>query len=289
VINEKSPALAVAGEPLPLLVADKDLIGAGAIDVTATNLRTGQAAPFQLAESGGGRFAGSLRVLLPGQDGGPGVALTAQPGDEISITYANARNDAGAQETIEVRTLAARRVTVYEMDFERGTPDWFFPTNSDGTPNRWRVSNRRSISPTQSLYFGKQKKSRSFVPLASRGVAVPPQIDLRNLAKPQIELDYFFIGSLGGPNASGMFSGPDTMNLFVFNVRSSSAQPSLVITADFRPPADAFRHVSFELRFIENWLTGINFSFQASSADENRKRYEGLYIDNVKVTAASTQ
>ncbi|MEW6211468.1 MAG: M36 family metallopeptidase [Acidobacteriota bacterium] len=289
-INEKSPALAVAGEPLPIVVADKDMNGAGTVDVTATNLRTGQAITLQLTEqSAGGRFAGSLRVLLPGQDGGPGVALTAQPGDEISITYANARNDAGAQEILEARTLAARRITVYETDFERGISDWFLPTNSDGAPNRWRLTERRSVSATHGLYFGKQKKNRSFTPLASHGVAVPPQIDLRNLVKPSIELDYFFDGSPGGPNADGLFSGPDIMNLFVFNVRSSSAEPSLVVTVDFRPPAEAFRRVAFELRFIENWRTGINLSFLASSADEGRKKYEGFYIDNIRVTAASTQ
>lgn len=289
-INEKSPALAVAGEPLPVIVTDKDLTGVGTVDVTATNLRTGQAATLQLAEqSVSGRFAGDLRVALPGQDGGPGVALTIQPGDQISITYANQRNDAGAQETIEARTLAARRITVYESDFERGLADWFFPTNQDGTPNRWRETNRRSVSATHSLYFGKQKKNKSFTPLASRGVAVSPLLDLQNLAKPRIEFDYFFDGSPGGTAANGLFSGPDIMNLFAFNVRSSSAEPSLVITIDFRPPAEAFRRVSFELRFIENWRTALNLSFLASSADEGRKKYEGFYVDNMKVTAASTQ
>jgi hypothetical protein len=289
-INEKSPALAIAGEPLPVIVADKDLTAATSVDVTATNLRTGQAITIQLAQQGAsGRFAGSLRVILPGQDGGPGVALTAQPGDQISITYANARNDAGAQETIEARTVAARRITVYENDFERGLADWFFSTNQDGAPNRWRESNRRSVSATRSLYFGKQKKNKSFVPLASHGVAVSSIIDLQNLVKPRIEFDYFFDGSLGGLTSDNRQSGPDAMSMLAFNVRSSAAEPSLVITVDFRPPADSFQRVMFELRFIENRRTALNLVFQASSADEGRKKYEGFYLDNMRVTAASTQ
>jgi hypothetical protein len=290
-INDRLPAPAVAGEVLPIVVADRDLTAATSVETKVMNLRTGESLMLQLGQRrASGRFEGLLRVLMPGQDGGPGAALTVQPGDEISITYTNERNDAGTQEAVEVRTVAARRVVVYESTFEQGVSDWFFATNSDGSPNRWRLTDRRSVSPAQALYFGKQKQSRSFTPLGSRGVAVPPQIDLRNLSKPRFEFDFYFNGSPGGPTSTGTTSGPDTMTALGFNVRTTAEEPSLVAAFDIRPQSDTvFRHVVIDLRFTENRRAGINLQFVASSADEKRKKYEGFYLDNFRVTAASTQ
>ncbi len=286
VINEKSPAPAVGGETLPLIVADRDLTATDSVGVKATNLRTGQELQIQLArQASDGRFAGGLLVLLPGQDGGPGAALTALPDDQISITYANERNDAGEQETMEVKTTVGRRVTVYEIDFEGGAPGWGFGINTDGSPNRWHLTERRAASATHSFYFGKEKRNKSFTPVGSFGSIAPPIIEMRGLVKPRLEFDYFFIGSPGTVSSQS-----DRLGILGFNVRTSTQEPSLSVTFDIRPPSEAaFLRAMVDLRFIENRRASLIFSFNASVAQENRKKYEGIYLDNLRVTAVSTE
>jgi hypothetical protein len=43
-----------------------------------------------------------------------------------------------------------------------------------------------------------------------------------------------------------------------------------------------------DLRFIGRQQAYLNFAFAASKADIARKRLEGFYLDNVRVTAIST-
>jgi len=252
--------------------------------VRAVNLATQQEAVFTLGRESAGRFAGPLRLLVPGQDGGPGSALAATPGDVIAITYQNLRNEAGNAETIEVRATAARRITVYSEDFERGASDWVFAKNTDGSPNWWHATQRKGADSSSSLYFAKEKVGKSFTLQSSRGTAAPPTMDFQSLLRPRIEFDYLFAGYVGtaGP--------PDALTITAVNQTASSAQPTLPVIFDVRPSTQSvFDHAIMDLRPVETWRAGISFSFLASSADVKRKKLEGCYLDNVRVTALSTR
>jgi fungalysin metallopeptidase (M36) len=287
IINDKPATPAVIGELLPLVVVDRD-ITAASVDVRATNLRTGDTAAITLQQTSAGRFAGSLRTLFPGQEGGPGVALAAQPGDAISIIYANARNEAGVPETIEVQTVAGRRVEVYATDLESGVAGWTLT-------NLWHLTERRSASATHSLYFAKQKgvnEAKSFTPGGTNGSAISPGSDLRNLTGARLEFDYAFVGAMfGQTNLSGDVFTVNARNYpFIGTFPLTAEDPRLQIFFDLRPDSTAvFRHASIDLRFLGSRSAYLSLNFSASTADIARKKLEGLYVDNIRVTAVSTK
>lgn len=288
IINDKPSTLAVIGELLPLVVVDRDLTSSS-IDVLTTNSRTGATASFTLASGSPGRYAGTLRCLFPGQDGGPGAALAVEPGDPISVAYSNARNEAGKAEIIEVRTLAGRRVQVYAADFEQGAADW-------SLTSFWHLTERRAAGGTHSLYFAKQKgvnEAKSFAPFGSTGSAFSPAADLQGLSGGRLEFDYAFVSFLPGvPTGSDgdwfrlsaqnfPFTGPSTLSV---------EDPRLFVTFDLRGESGALFHpVSIDLRFLGSGSAYLGLSFTASTDDFVRKKLEGFYIDNIRVTAVSTK
>ena len=286
-LNDKPPAPAPIGgsESLRLIVIDRDLMDAQSAEVRATNVATSQEAVFTLSRDSAGRFSGGLRLLSPGEDGGPSAALAAMPGDVISIKYQNARNAAGAAETVEARTTAARRVTVYMQDFEQGAADWTFTSSADGTPNWWHLSQRQGAgSSTSSLCFAKEKKSKSFTLRSSRGGTAPPVVDFQSLLRPRAEFDYLFVGYTGAAGS------PDQLSVTAVNLTNSSAQPQLPVIFDVRPSNESsFYHATIDLRPVESWRAFVSFTFLASSADVKRKKLEGFYLDNFRVTALSTR
>jgi hypothetical protein len=287
IIDEKPPTRAVIGELLPLVVVDRD-VTAASVEVRAANLRTGETVVITLLQTSPGRFAGSLRCLFPGQDGGPGLALAAQPGDVISIRYANAGNEAGVPETIEVQTVAGRRVEVYAANFEAAISDWTLT-------NLWHVTERRSASATHSLYFAKQKglnEAKSFTPAGSNGSAYTPGSDLRNLTGARLEFDYVFLGAIVGDqtNLSGDVFTLSARNYpFIGTFPLTAEDPRLLVFFDLRPDSSAvFHQASVDLRFLESHSAYLALSFSAATADIPRKKLEGFYVDNIRVTAVST-
>src|SRR6185295_13353822 len=140
-------------------------------------------------------FSATLPVLPPQADGGPALRITAEAGDELVFSYANARDDTGQPEMVETRALAGRRVTLYAIDFEQDAPGWTLTSN-------WHLTTRRAAGASQSLYFAKRKganDSRSFTPSGSSGTAYTPVVDFQTLASPQLEFDYYFSGTVQPP------------------------------------------------------------------------------------------
>lgn len=288
IINDKPLTAAVIGELLPLVVVDRDLTTAS-VEVRATNLGTGETTAITLPQTSSGRFAGSLKCLFPGQEGGPGVALAAQPGDTLSITYSNARNEAGVPETIEVQTVAGRRVEVYAADFEGGIPGWTLT-------NFWHVTERRSASATHSLYFAKQKgvnEAKSFTQTGTNGSAISPGSDLQNLTGARVEFDYVFLGALVGNQMSppgDLFTLSARNYPFIGTFPLTAEDPRLQVFFDLRPDSSAmFRQASIDLRFLGSRSAYLSLGFTASTADIARKKLEGFYVDNIRVTAVSTK
>ena len=289
VINDRPPAPAVQFEALPVVVADRDLAAASSVTVSVRNLRSGEAAALVLVSTEPGRFESSFKVAPPGVYPGPGLTIGAQPGDEIAITYENARNEQGATETLEARTVAGRRVTVYSYGFEQGEQGWTLTSY-------WHMTERRALNSAHSLYFAKQKgenERRSFTKPASGGPAYSPLMNLDGLIKPQLEFDYYFSGAITGTQAS---PAGDILTLAARNFPYTSSgspvggEPPLSLNFDIRPQSDAqFRHEVVNLRFIGNRSAYFNFNFVASQADIARKKLEGFYLDNISVTAVSTR
>ncbi|HXG64505.1 MAG TPA: M36 family metallopeptidase, partial [Blastocatellia bacterium] len=291
VVDEKPPALAVLGENLPLAVADGDLLASESVNARAMNLRTGQEVMLTLPRNVPGRFTGSLRLPLPGEDGGPDASLAALPGDTISITYANARNQAGNAETLEARAIVGRRVTVYAEDFETGAPGWSLRPliiaggdDGEGGRNYWHITSRRAATLTHSLLFAKEKPNKSFPPRGSRGTVSSPTIDLRGFLKPSLEFHHFFSGLVS-------FDIPfDSAAMVALNDRDSLEDPVLPIFFDLAPQINpTFTRATVDLRFIENRRVNLSFVFLASSDGRKRKKLEGLYVDTLSVTAVTTQ
>jgi hypothetical protein len=286
VTNVKPPAPAPIGadEPLPVIVVDRDLVQSTSVDIRATNLNTGERAVLSLQQDIPGLFAGALRLLSPGQDGGPGQALAARPGDIIAISYENARNEEGTGETIEVRTVAMRRVTVYFEGFEDGAADWNFPAFGSISPNWWHITERRAVGSARSLLFAREKRNKVFSPRLSAGAAIAPPLDFRDFLRPRLDFDYFFVGAT---SPDGL-SGADGLTVSIGNLRETTSPPPLSIAFDVRPSVEGqFRQATVELRFVEKWRSGLIFNFFTSGADVNRKQMEGFYLDNVRVTALS--
>lgn len=281
VINDKPPTPAVIDEPLPIIVVDRDIAGSNSVAVRIVNLRTGQEAPIALAESAPGRFEGSVTL----QNGQSGSALAAEPGDGITIRYSNASGQSGVAELVETRTVAARRVIVYEQEFDLNIGDWLYPANGDSSPNYWHVTKRRSSSGPRALLFAKEKPAKAFTPRASRGTATLQAFDAQGLLRPRLEFDWLFSGFGGDPTASS-----DVVTVSASNIKSSAQEPSLPVTYGFRPGADqAFQAGIIDLRFLENRRASVSFSFAASGADIKRKQFQGFYLDRVRITAVSTK
>jgi hypothetical protein len=282
VINDRPNSPIVIGEQVAIVVVDRDLLAAPSIDVHIRNSRTGADTILNLPQSIPGRFSNTVSLLSVDADGGPGARILAQPGDEFVISYANERNESGAFETTEMRVLAGRRITLYSIDFEQDAPEWLLQ-------GYWHLTKRRAAGAIQSLYFSKKKGSndrRSYTKAGSSGVAYPPVIELQNMAKPQLEFDYYF---------SGLETPSDLMILTARNFPFSGAptgpdEPALPLTFDVRPNTDAaFRQAKVDLQYIGRKRAYFNFTFITSSADVKRNKFEGFYLDNVRVTAVSMQ
>ncbi|HEX8090253.1 MAG TPA: M36 family metallopeptidase, partial [Blastocatellia bacterium] len=115
VINDRPDSPIVIGEQVEIVVTDRDLLDSPAVDVHAKNMRTGADTVFDLRRGRPGRFAATIALAPPEAAGRQGVNIIAQPGDEIVFSYANARNKAGEAETVEIRRVAGRRVTLYAI------------------------------------------------------------------------------------------------------------------------------------------------------------------------------
>ncbi|HWP44642.1 MAG TPA: M36 family metallopeptidase, partial [Blastocatellia bacterium] len=289
VIDDRPPAVAELFETIPVTVLDRDLASQPEVAARAVNSRTGASAAFTLARSEPGRFTGGLRVLPPEADQGGEARIVAEPGDEILIVYENARGGSGGAEALEARLVAGRRVTVYEMSFEQGAPGW-------ALQKLWHLTRRRAASPDFSLYFAKKKgkkEKKSFTPKHSSGSALSPEIDTGGMLKPRLEFDYLFIGTAAGSefDPEGDRVGVLASNLaFIEPAGAFGDEPGLLITFQLRPHSEVlFRRATVDLHYIEARPAYLNFTFEASSADLKRKKLEGFYLDNVRLTAISTR
>jgi len=280
-INDKSSALTLVGESLPLVVVDRDKIGENEVTVDARNERTGDQVAVKLTVTeSAGRFTGSLGTLMPGQGGSP-QSIAAVPGDVISITYANESNESGAAEVIEANTTAARRVVVYEDNFDQafGWVNGRTTINGVVQPNLWHLTEHRAVSLPNALSFSKEKGGKVFAPRSSIGLVVSPFIDGEEFFEPELELDYLFNGFPGG-----LFEFPDEV-IVLADGSSGSAQFSLLAT-----DATNFQTASASLKPLsESSLILIVFFYFGSDARVNRKDFESIFIDNIRITALSTQ
>jgi hypothetical protein len=91
---------------------------------------------------------------------------------------------------------------------------------------------------------------------------------------------------MGAPGSPG---SPDAFTATAVNLVTQSAQPPLTVLFDVRPSTQTlFDHATIDLRRFETWRTVISFNILTSAADVKRKKFEGFYMDNVQVTALST-
>jgi hypothetical protein len=289
VINDKPNSPLVINEPFTIYVADRDLVNTTTIDVHLKNMRTGLDATVSLERSRPGRFIATTNVLTAEGSGQTGASLVAQPGDEIIVSYDNARNEAGAAETVEARKVAGRRITVYKIDFEQDAPGWTLQTE-------WHVTERRATNGARSMYFAKRKgrnESKSYTRQGSSGAAFSPLVDLQNLLKPQLEFDYFFNGAIQGTQTtiSGDLLSLTARNFpFIGAGTTVAGEPPLTLAFDIRPDLEPVFHTAkVDLQFLGKRQACLNFAFTASQADLKRKKLEGFYLDNVRVTAVSTK
>jgi hypothetical protein len=145
------------------------------------------------------------------------------------------------------------------------------------------------------LYFAKKKGSseaKSYTKQGSSGSAFSPAVDLQNLMKPQLEFDYFFSGAVQGQTISrGDLLSLTARNYpFIGAGTTVAGEPPLLAIFDIRADAEpVFHPVKVDLQFIGKNRAYLNLAFAASEADVNRKKFEGFYIDNVRVTAVSTK
>lgn len=280
-INEKTPAITLVGESLPLVVSDGDKIGETEVTVNARNERSGDqvAVKLNLAELAG-RFTGSLGTVMPGQGGSP-QSIAAVPGDVISITYANERNESGAAEVIEAHTTAARRVLVYEDNFDQSF-NWVKGTATIGgvpQPNLWHLTDYRSASLPNAISFSKEKGGKVFAPRSSLGFIVSPFINGEDFFEPELEFDYLFNGYPGD-----FFEFPDEVVLLA-DGSSSTVQFSVFASDDteFQTASISLSPLSEDPRIL------VAFFYFGSDARVKRKNFESIFIDNIRITALSTQ
>jgi hypothetical protein len=257
------------------------------VEVRATNTRTAVTEIFQLQAAAPGRFKGNIEIAPEGADGGPSRRLEARAGDQIAIAYTNARNQAGGAETLEVRAVAGRRISVYSLDFEQGEDGWVLQ-------GHWHLTRRRAASPLNSIYFAKRKgtdEKKSFTKVGSSGTTFSPSINLKGLVKPRLEFDYFFSGALEGDSnnrAGDLFTLSGRNFPFIGLGTLGQEDPRLSLTYDVKPDAaPSFRKSEVDLQFLGTRTAYFALTFAASLANLNRKKLEGLYIDNVRVTAVS--
>jgi Fungalysin metallopeptidase (M36) len=284
VINDRPDAPIVIGESVNLVLSDRDLLNAATVEVHARNARLGSDATVTLRADEPGHFMAAVPVLTPEADGGPSVRIIAQPGDEIVFSYDNARNDNAQPETVETRALAGRRVTLYATDFEQDATGWTLTS-------QWHLTTRRAASAAHSLYFAKRKghnESRSYTPVGSGGAVYAPGIDLAALARPQLEFDYYFSGTVQPPADMLTLSGRNFP--FLGSGLTVADEPPLTLTYDLRPDTEpTFHRARVDLHFLGKHRAYLSFAFNASSADVKRRQLEGVYLDNLRITAVSFQ
>lgn len=280
-ISDRAAALTVVGESLPLVLIDRDLIGLTEATVRARNLRTGDevAVPLALAAEAG-RFAGTFSTVAPGQGGQQSLAAT--PGDVISITYTNERDESGQPEILEARTTAARRAVFYEDNFD-GSLEWekgIAIGDGDEVTNFWSLTSHHAVSLPNSISFGRERKGQFFAPRSSAGIIVSPIIEGEGFSRLQLEFDYLFNGYTGD-----LFELPDQVTAIV---QGSTISAQFTIT-----PSDetrSFQSISIPLNSPEeSSLILVAFFFFSSDASIDRRNFDGIFIDNVRLIGVTAQ
>ncbi|MFW5691000.1 MAG: Ig-like domain-containing protein [Chloroflexota bacterium] len=82
------PASIVVGEPVPVTVSDEDRSGLGSVQVTVTNMATGDSETLTLTETGPGVFSGQLATAFgTAPDGAANGQINVKPNDIVTATY----------------------------------------------------------------------------------------------------------------------------------------------------------------------------------------------------------
>jgi hypothetical protein len=280
VTNYYYPYTAPIGNYMSVLIG-----GAGYVDQTIT-----QTAYFNAGDTLSGKVAAYLGDYLPYNDevelsvGGTtlyyrNVAMGAgyYPFVDVSwtapssgfytvrISAMNAIDSVGDPRIYVDFGEAAPRTEIYREDFETGGPGW----TSYGYNNLWHITQRRSVSPTHSMYYGLESTGTYDTGTWNYGILQSPMISITG-ENPQVSFEKWFQGEWWYPFDTGWFYVL-VNNMYLYLMDYWYAWETSWMTEQYGLP------------FVSNGDT-IQLWFYFDTLDSLYNYYEGWYVDDVVVT-----
>jgi subtilisin family serine protease/PKD repeat protein len=163
-------------------------------------------------------------------------------------------------------------VTIFRDDLEAGASNWTVAgSNGAGGPALWHLSTYRSASPSTSFYYGSEATRNYSTGARNYGSITSLPIDLAGAVAPRLAFQYF-----ASRESSSTY---DLARAFV------SKDGGLSFTQLGGPLAvtSGMTRVSFDLKPFEGTTIRVRFDFDTVDAVYNT--FEGLYVDDVEVTA----
>ena len=207
-----------------------------------------------------GRFIGAMRVVAARAAPGDGeLQASVSSGDQIMVTYHDAKNDSGGFDDLRVSSGVAREKTVFEDTVESGNQGWI-------TNGAWGITRSRAVSGT---HCWTDSPGRNYYNAESSWLA-SPLFDLSGMSEVTLSFAHSLLLDNGLDACLVEYStddGATWLRAQAFNVTQPEFSPARVRLRGLDGQARA------RLRFrLQSDLQG--------AAD-------GWYIDDIRITARS--
>ena len=162
------------------------------------------------------------------------------------------------------------------VNFDDGT------TNGWALTGQWHITSRRSVSPSNSLWFGNEATGW-FEELDGGGASIPTSGEVRKTVtfgpNPFLDFDFYNDGECGVGTGCGIF---DAISVQI------STDGGATWTLEFWTPDNAngpgvFTHISLPLAVYANQTVEVRFFFD--TVDGINNQFEGGFIDNVVISS----
>lgn len=248
------------GETMQLALSDHN--AAEPVKVQLSSSVTGDTETLALTRDDDtpGRFIGAMRVVAARAVAGDGELQAAvSAGDQLTVTYHDASNDAGGFDDLRVSSVVAREKTVFEDTVESGNQGWL-------TNGAWGITGSRAVSGT---HCWTDSPGRNYDNAESAWLA-SPLFDLSGLSEVTLSFAHSLLLDNGLDACLVEYSTDD-------GATWQRAQAFNVTQPEFSPAKVRLRGLDGQAR------ARVRFRLQS----DLQGAADGWYLDDIRITARS--
>lgn len=275
----------------PAAITDLSTLGIGHSAVTlqwsavGDDGNTGKATSYDIRSSTSPLDEANFSAATPAQN--PPAPLPAGTNQSFKVTglspdttyyfamkaIDNMNNASAISNVVSEKTEVA--TVIFSDTMEAGSSNWTASgTDGAGGPSLWHVSQRRSVSPTSSWYYGKESTGNYNTGNTHSGSITSSEIQLTNVTGSELVFEHFL--------STENFSPYDVGSVQVSKDTGASWTTVLSKTTS----NGSFIKERVDLSSFDGTKIKLRFSFDTKDSILNN--FEGWYMDNVSVLGVSS-